>query len=163
MCQPNMVIFRPPIIIKKWKYYNFCKTCVQHTDISISHYIQYMLLLILLILPLPETVIKCDMLDITLNLPQMVKRQVRDQVILLFRRALPTWIWTMRWQRSNFLHLQRIKISKSIFKHVTLQHDHVTALQTGNDSSFFFPCHHSQSTCSTSLNARKNHMFGTAP
>ena len=153
MCQPNMVIFRPPSIIKKWKYYNFCKTCVQHTDISIWQYIQYILLLILLILSLPETVIKYDMLDIMLNLQQMVKRQVRDQAILPFRRALPTSIRTMRWQRSNFLHLQRIKIGKSIFKHVTLQHDQVTALQTGNSSSFFFPCH-SPSTCSTSLNAR---------
>jgi len=54
-----------------------------------------MLLLILLIVPLPEAVIKCDMLAIMLNLPQMMKRQVSDPVILPFKRALPTWFWTM--------------------------------------------------------------------
>jgi len=102
-----------------------------------------MLLLILLILPLPETVIKCDMLAITLNFPQMVKRQFSEPVIFSFRRALPNWIWTMWWQRSNFLHLQRIKLGKSIFKQVTLQPDHLTLYKQATTllSSFLVNIH----------------------
>ena len=93
MYQPNMDIFRPPSIIKSGNI----TISVKHVfNILISQYDNKYSTRCLSLYSYYhyQRLIKCDMLAITLNLPQIVKRQVSNTVILLLRRALPTWIWT---------------------------------------------------------------------